>query len=467
MVHRYIILNKSQALKIDEAFADVLVGSSKILDAIPLDQHSLYLLGKAIGTTNVSVLDADKRLISVIDVEVGLDTNTVAEKIAATTGAHGIQVRSQGDKIILSGNAGDAPTVDRATQVAAALAPGGVINTTKVLSPQQVLLKVRVIEVSRNAGRELGLTWQKFGKSGSTVDGSRVGLGGVDFVSRDPTTGETTYTPRTGIQSLAPFTKILASFGPSFRGLDLFIDALESKGLVRKLAEPNLVSLSGERAEFLAGGEYPVTTPGYGDRPPTTTYKKFGVSLEFTPTVLANGVINIRVTPEVSDVVSTASSGNPVFTTRRATTTIEMRDGQSFALAGLLENTAERNIDQMPWIGSIPVLGALFRSTAFQARETELVVIVTPSLVRPARPGDPIATPLDATAPANDVDLFLGGQLEIARPKHDQAIAPTAERVTTRSFGHVLRAGRTTARVAPSRQKGASPRFGSRREPSP
>ncbi|MDB5570853.1 MAG: hypothetical protein JWN93_2036 [Hyphomicrobiales bacterium] len=447
-----ISVNKSQSVKLGYAFSDVLVGSTKVLDVIPLDERSLYVLGKEIGATNISVLDADKRLVAVIDVEVGLDVGSVAEKVAATAGASGIRVRSQGDKIILSGSAADAPTVDRAMQVAAALAPGGVINTTRILSPQQVMLKVRVVEVNRSAGRDLGLTWQKFGKGGSTIDGSRLGRGGVDYVSRDKDTGELTYRERPGIEALVPFARVLAGFGPSFKGLDLFIDALESKGLVRKLAEPNLISLSGERAEFLAGGEYPVTTPASGTSPATTTYKKFGVSLEFTPTVLSTGVINIRVTPEVSDVASTAGTGNPVFSTRRATTTVELRDGQSFALAGLLENSTERNIDQLPWIGSIPVLGALFRSTGFRSRETELVVIVTPHLVRPARPGDRIDTPLDGTQPANDADLFLAGKLEVEKPVQAGAPALPLEAVAPGpAFGHVLQAAPGPARNAKAR----------------
>lgn len=438
-----ISVNKSQTVKLDYPFADVLVGSAKIIDAIPLDEHTLYILGKEVGATNISVLDSDKHLIAVLDVEVGIDAANVAEKIVAAAGAGGIRVRGQGEKIYLSGTAADAPTVDRAVQVAEALAPGGVINDVKISSPQQVLLKVRIIEVNRSAGRELGLTWQKFGKGGTTVDGSRLGLGGVNFVSRDVSTGDATYTQQPGIGSLVPFTHILAGFGPTFRGLDLFIDALESKGLVRKLAEPNLISLSGERAEFLAGGEYPVTTPASGNIAPTTTYKKFGVSLEFTPTVLSNGIINIRVTPEVSDIVSTAGTGNPVFTTRRATTTLEMRDGQSFALAGLLQNTTERNIDQLPWIGSIPVLGALFRSTGFKSQETELVVIVTPHLVHPSRPGGRINTPLDSTLPANDVDLFVAGKLEVERKDaRANARAPLAALSAT-AGGHVLRAAKS------------------------
>ncbi len=452
-----VSVNKSRTVNLNYSFSDILVGSTKVLDVIPLDERTLYVLGKEIGATNISILDADKRLVAVMDVEVGLDVEDAVAKVAATIGSSGIRVRSQGDKIILSGTAADAPSVDRAMQIAAALAPGGVINTTKILSPQQVMLKVRIIEVNRSAGRELGLTWQKFGKGGTTVDGSRAGRGGVDFISRNKDTGETTYSERQGGASLAPFARILAGFGPTFKGLDLFIDALETKGLVRKLAEPNLISLSGERAEFLAGGEYPVTTPASGTAPPTTTYKKFGVSLEFMPTVLSNGVINIRVTPEVSDVASTAGTGNPVFSTRRATTTLELRDGQSFALAGLLENTTERNIDQLPWIGSIPVLGALFRSTGFRSRETELVVIVTPHLVRPARPGDRIDTPLDATLPANDADLFLAGKLEVEKPKSPASdMAPVESAAPLPAFGHVLRASPTGAAASkPAAKAGA------------
>jgi pilus assembly protein CpaC len=199
---------------------------------------------------------------------------------------------------------------------------------------------------------------------------------------------------------------------------------MEEQGLVRRLAEPNLIAMSGETADFLAGGEFPVpvsstTTGGF----PTVTiqYKEFGVSLAFTPTVLAGGVINLRVRPEVSDLdynltVQTAGVTVPGIVKRRANTTLELRDGQSFAIAGLIQAQNGRTVDQVPWLGSVPIIGTLFKSQSFQQRDTELVVIVTPHLVKPSKPGQPLESPLDTRMKANDLDAFGANQLDVRRP---------------------------------------------------
>ena len=240
-----VSVNKSQALRLEYPFTDVLVGSAEIADVIPLSDQSLYILGKKTGTTNVSVLDNARRVIGVVDVDVGPDTGSVAEKLAAGTGTGGIRVRSSGDQLILEGSAADAPTVDRAVEIARANSPGGVINATRVASPQQVMLKVRFVEVNRNAGREFGIRSDYLGQTRA----ARIGRGGTtaDGTIIDSLLGST-----------APFATILARFANNSRLLDVTIDALESKGLVRRLAEPNLVAMSGDSAEFRAGGEIPI-----------------------------------------------------------------------------------------------------------------------------------------------------------------------------------------------------------------
>jgi pilus assembly protein CpaC len=434
-----VSVNKSQALRLEYPFTDVLVGSAEIADVIPLSDQSLYILGKKTGTTNVSVLDDSRRVIGVVDIEVGPDTRSVAEKLAVGDGAGGIRVRSSGEQVILEGTAADAPTVDRAVEIARANSPGGVINATRVASPQQVMLKVRFVEVNRNAGREFGIRSDYLGRTRA----AQIGHGG-------------TQTDGTIIDSLlgttAPFATILARFANNSRLLDVTIDALESKGLVRRLAEPNLVAMSGDSAEFRAGGEIPIpiaSTTQSGVPTITVTYKEFGVRLNFTPTVLSNGLINLRLEPEVSDVdptvsITTGGISIPGLTVRRAKTTVELRDGQSFALAGLLQNITERNIEQFPWLGSIPVLGALFRSTQFVSRETELVVIVTPHIVKPARPGEMIATPLDSTLPSNDLDLFITGKTEVEKPRDPSTSSPVQEWILANGsiidgpYGHIL-----------------------------
>ena len=225
----------------------------------------------------------------------------------------------------------------------------------------------------------------------------------------------------------APFGTILAEIVNNGVQIDSLITALETKGLVRTLAAPDLVALSGDTASFQAGGQIPVpiaVTSGIGIATPTIEFKDFGVLLRFRPTVLTSGVINLSINPEVSaldftNAVTISGTTIPALTRRTATTTIELRDGQSFAIAGLLQTTDSRNISQLPWLGSIPVLGTLFRSSAFQKQETDLVIIVTPHLVQPAPPGAHLATPLDNTIPSNDVDFFLLGQMERRKQFND------------------------------------------------
>jgi len=208
----------------------------------------------------------------------------------------------------------------------------------------------------------------------------------------------------------------------------MLVTALETKGLVRRLAEPNLIALSGDSARFLAGGEFPVpvaSTAVAGALPTVTIeFKKFGVELAFVPTVLSRGVINLRIEPSVSELdftnaVTIAGTTIPALTRRDARTTVELRDGQSFAIAGLLQTRNQQDISQLPWIGSVPVLGTLFRSSSYQQKETDLVIIVTPRLVAPAAPGQVLATPMDSRLPANDVDFFLNGQMEVRKRYND------------------------------------------------
>jgi len=235
------------------------------------------------------------------------------------------------------------------------------------------------------------------------------------------------------LSGAAPFGNLLTNVLKLNNGtsVDLLVQALEQKGLVRRLAEPNLMALSGEAARFLAGGEFPVpvpsTTGGSGPNGfPTVSieFKKFGVELAFVPTVLSRGVINLRVEPSVSELdfanaVTIQGTIVPALTSRNARTTVELRDGQSFAIAGLLQTRNSQDVSQLPWIGSVPVLGALFRSASYQQKETDLVIIVTPRLVAPAVPGQTLASPLDSRLPANDVDFFLNGQMEVKKRYND------------------------------------------------
>ncbi|PVE25661.1 pilus assembly protein CpaC [Microvirga sp. KLBC 81] len=458
LIRKRVPINKSQTVRIEQPFTDVLVGATEIADVIPLSDQTLYILGKKVGTTNVSILNERKQVVAVVDVEVGPDTASVAEKVYAGGGAGGIRVRGSGDQVILEGTAADSQAVDRAVEIARSVSPGGVINATKVASPQQVMLKVRFIEVNRSAGRDLGIRSDYLGRRNDAF----IGRGGRD---------EEGNLLSTLIGGTQPFAHVLLRFANNSRMLDLHIDALESKGLVRRLAEPNLVALSGGTATFHAGGKIPIpvaSTTQAGVPTITVQFEPFGVRLNFTPTVLSNGLINLELAPEVSDIdptlaVQTSGISIPGITVRSARTTVELRDGQSFAMAGLLQNITERNVEQLPWLGSLPVLGALFRSTQFQSRETELVVIVTPHLVKPGKPGDLIASPLDTTVPANDADLFITGKLEVEKPVTPSAVSPTQQWIIangaklTGPYGHILPQQGDLAPAAFAKVKTANP----------
>jgi pilus assembly protein CpaC len=424
-----VTLNKSRTFRLDKAFSTAVVGSPDIADVLPMTDHSLYVQGKKVGTTNVSVYDQTMTLVGVLDVEVALDEKNLQEKIELTTGTHGIRVSSSNGQIVLSGQATDAVAADRAMAVAKALSPNGVINAMSVAASQQVLLKVRFLEATRTAGRQLGVNW-----FGAPPSGSTGVITGQGMLNSTPGTSTTT-TPNNvlpgGISlfqtagtltgtSAAPFGVVLANLVNGGTNIDVLVTALETKGLVRRLAEPNLMALSGDTAQFLAGGEFPVpiaSTSANGIVTPTIDFKKFGVQLSFTPTVLNKGIINLRIAPEVSQLdfsnaVTISGTTIPALVTRNALTTVELRDGQSFAIAGLLQSDDLRNRNQIPWLGSVPVLGTLFSSSSYQKDETDLVIIVTPYLVQPAVPGQRLATPLDDRLPSNDVDFFLMGRME-------------------------------------------------------
>lgn len=417
--HVKVTRNKSRTFELGRPFVSAVVGSPEIADVLPMSGRVLYVQGKKVGTTNVSIFDRDKRIIAILDVEVTLDARAVAERIRAITESKGITVTSSREQLILGGIARSAAGAEQAVAIAKAAAPESqLINLIKVAPAQQVLLKVRFIEASRTAERDLGLNW--FAANGKGTQSVTLGLGSVTSAA----SGVAGALPGS---SAAPFAVGLASLASKGANIDVVISALETKGLARRLAEPDLVALSGDTASFLAGGEVPVPVvqPSSGSTPTITVdYKPFGVQLTFMPTVLANGIINLRLAPSVSELDYTNAIQNqgftiPAFTKREARTTIELRDGQSFAIAGLLQTEGLRNISQAPWLGSVPVLGTMFRSSGYQQNETDLVVIVTPRLAAPAAPGQRLATPLDSRLPSNDADFFLFGQEEVPKQYRD------------------------------------------------
>jgi pilus assembly protein CpaC len=419
-------LNKSQVLRSDRPYAKALIGNPEIADILPLSDRSLYVLGKKMGTTSLTLYDRNNTLIAVIDIAVGPDVISLKHQLSELMPDDQVGARISNDSVILEGVVSSGVAADKAVQVAESYAPGKVINLLSIGSAQQVMLEVRFSEVKRDALKDIGVTGLLSGSGNNGFQGA-IG-GGASLTPGAPISidvgGVTTTVPGNPVLSVG---SIVDSFGILARvfhiaGLDInaTLNALERKGVVTTLAEPTLVALSGETASFLAGGEFPIPvaqsgTNG-GDAAISVQFKPFGVSLSFTPTVLADGVINMEVAPEVSSIDPSASViiNNlrvPGLQTRRAHTTIELRDGESFALAGLIRKDFRDTIRQFPVLGSIPIIGALFRSTNFEKEETELVIIVTPRLVKPVRAAA-MKIPTDRATPPDEADLFLLGRTD-------------------------------------------------------
>ena len=411
-------LNKSQVLRTDRPFAKALIGSPDIADVLPLSDSSLYVLGKKMGTTSLTLYDRNNRLIAVVDVAVGPDVISLKRQLSDMIGDD-VGARISNDSIVLEGIVSSGPAADRAVQLAETYAPGKVINLLSIGSAQQVMLEVRFSEVRRGAFKDLGFS--------AFLQGSNNGFGGAigSGASLGPDSGDIDGDGNTG-EGVLTLGSISDSFGILSRvfriaglNIDATLNAMERKGLVTTLAEPTLVALSGETASFLAGGEFPIPVAQGGESDAISVeFKQFGVSLAFTPTVLADGVINMEVAPEVSaiDVSAGVTINNirvPGLQTRRAKTTVELRDGESFALAGLIRRDFSDTVRQFPILGSIPIIGTLFRSTSFQKDDTELVIIVTPRLVKPVRPAQ-MKVPTDRARAPDEVDLFLLGRTDSA-----------------------------------------------------
>jgi pilus assembly protein CpaC len=419
-------VNKRQVIRSDRPYARALIGNPEIADVLPLSSESLYVLGKKAGTTSLTLYDRSSRLIAVVDVVVGPDVTSLKRQLSELMPSDQVGARISNDSVVLEGMVSSAPAADRAVQIAETYAPGKVVNMLSIGSAQQVMLEVRFSEIKRSALKQLGAGFFVDNDSGSFTGA----VGGGASLTPNPGTEA----GRLGLGAIADsfgiLTKRFGAFGLNF---DAALDALERKGAITTLAEPTLVALSGETANFLAGGEFPVPVASGngagavgGATAITVEFKPFGVSLAFTPTVLADGVINLVVAPEVSSIDPTASLviANlriPGLQTRRAKTTVELRDGESFAMAGLLRTDFQDTVRQFPVLGSIPIIGALFKSTNFQREETELVIVVTPRLVRPVR-ANALKLPTDRAGPPNEADLFLLGRTDTGVPAGPGAV---------------------------------------------
>lgn len=391
----------------------VKVEDDKVVQVEVTTPREILLHAKSVGTTSLMIWDKSGQ-VTIMDI--GVIGNTVAMDAAALQGKlqqmlpgeKGILVGTAGKSLVLGGTVADAVKVDKAMTLAEAYAgkENKVINMLQVAAPQQVMLEVKMAEISKNLLDQLGV---KF--SGGRANGGVA----YDILS--------------GFSIGAAGTLTFNHGGPN--GTTVTIDADKKDTIIKVLAEPNIIAISGQEGSFLAGGKFYIPVPQSGATLGGITLeeKDFGVGLRFTPTVLENGLINLRVAPEVTELstntVTASINGNvttssPTLTTRRVSTTVQLHDGQSFAIAGLLKNNITEDVKRFPILGEIPILGALFRSSSFKNEKTELLFVVTPRLVKPLPPD--YALPTDSFTPPSRTEFFLEGKLE-GKPA-DAAAAP-------------------------------------------
>jgi len=404
-------MNRAVVVESDLLFAEISVANPEIADIATLSERSIYVLGRMPGRTTMTLLGPDGTLIANIEVQVVPDVAELRERLREILRNEPIEVRTANDGIVLSGTVSSGRIVERAMELAERYTPGRVSNLMLVGGSQQVMLQVRFAEMSRTVRQELG-----------------VNLGLTDTSAASTFSGNST--PPNGVLNLS------TTFGGNV-GFNIALEALETEGLVRTLAEPNLTALSGQTADFLAGGEFPV--PVENDEGNTTVqFKPFGIELSFTPTVVDDDIVNLSLDATVSSIDANIAgfNGIPGLRTRNASTTVEMRDGESFAIAGLLQDDFRDSIGQVPWLGDLPVLGALFRSTNYQREQSELVIIVTAHLVHPVR-GEALALPTDRVTVPTERELFLQGRLGGA-PRSGTAAGEVARQDFNGSYGYVM-----------------------------
>lgn len=405
-----LTVGKSRIVEQVMPMEKIVVGDPAVVDLVLLNPTRFYLLGKKIGTTNVQVLDSAGAVLRIIDVAVGADTAEAERAIAEAIRGSRVTAHAVNGRIRLSGQVPDRMAADRAVEIAQSYTPEPVINSLVVSDPKQVFLKVQIVEVSRSKSQMLGTK-----------------VSTVNLALTNETGGAAT-----------PLTP-----GADKLGYDITasIEAMVDQGMARYLATPTLTALSGETASFLAGGEVPI--PVSADSNPDIQYKEFGVRLTFTPLVSENGLINVKLEPEVSQIDETnafLSNGFklPGFSTRKASTTVELRDGESFMIAGLLQSSELRGSSQLPGLGNLPVIGPMFRHSELKDKETELLIVVTPSLTRPMGRNVAVATPADRSRPTQGAALFADGRLERSGYRLKDALNGKG---ITGAYGPILRIG--------------------------
>ena len=445
---------RGQLITVPGRMADVFVADDKVADVQIKSTNQLYIMGKSGGVTTIYASDSAGNVIWSANVRVGSNIDSVDQMLRVAMPEANISISTFGsDTVLLTGTIAapeDAAEAQRLVQAFMGKSTN-VISRLKMATPLQVNLQVRIAEVNRSLVKTLNTNLRtidgtggfQFGIGQGRIPGTPFWPGralGVDYAvtqyGPDPITGAISALPGTTVTGAGGGVTTLAGAGKLF-GLNILgaLDAGETAGLVTTLAQPNLTAISGETAEFLAGGEFPYLVSQGANSATSVEFKKYGVSLSYTPTVLANGRISIRVRPEVSELGDTIRQGGydvPSITTRRAETTVELGSGQSFMIAGLLRASTSNTVQKLPGAGDVPILGALFRSTGFKRGETELVIVVTPYLVNPVD-ANAIKLPTDGYQAPNDIQRIFGNMESDGRSGRDRpkpTEAPASQQAT-------------------------------------
>ncbi|WP_319581738.1 type II and III secretion system protein family protein [uncultured Pseudodesulfovibrio sp.] len=395
-----VVVNKSTVIETDIRVTRISLASEGLVDMVLLTPRQIYLTAKELGSTSLTLWSGEK-VAKVYDIVVTPDVTRLKRLIHETMpGEDGIRVLSSGSSITLAGTVSSTEQLSRALVLAKAEAKDNVVNLLSVDGIHQVLLEVRVAEMSRSVTKQIGFNFAAIGSNFSIF--SLVN----SLASYDPTDG---------ILYAGDSVNMMGSYTSGSYSLYGMLNALKANGLVRMLAEPNLTCVSGESAEFLVGGEVPIPMPGSLGTV-GIDYKPFGIGLKFTATVLSSGRINLKVNPEVSELdysraQPVAGYQIPTISTRRANTVVELGDGQSFMIAGLISDNLRENSNKVPGLGEIPVLGNLFSSQDFASNKTELVVLVTAHLAKPVDMASQ-TLPTDGFREPDDKEFYIFGLLE-------------------------------------------------------
>jgi pilus assembly protein CpaC len=413
-----ITVGAGQLIRVDGEFSSLFVANPDVADVEVKSPRMLYLTGVGVGETTVFAVDEADNVLMSANIRVVHNAGALAKGIARVAPGGGVTATTVDQSLIVSGTVASPEQAANVMEVAAQFVddPSRVVNRLNITAPTQVNLQVRIAEVSRSVDRQIGIRWNEL----SYTSGG--GRESVDF--------------RGGAAPIpGGFATQVLRVGQL--NIDVVLEALSEEGLVAILAEPNLTARSGETASFLAGGEFPYPV-AQGDDTNTIEFKDYGIALNFTPTVVDGGRISLNVATEVSDLdFSNAEDGVPALITRRADTTVDLGSGQTFAIAGLMQNRSAQDASRMPGLGAVPVVGALFRSSGFRRGQTELVILVTPILVNPTN-GARLRAPTDRYLPPNDFERIVLGRFQGNAQASEAAQSRLGQRRLNGSSGFVF-----------------------------